>query len=427
MKEHPVTSKDIVIKKMHGEKLTPAEIKMVLDDIVSGKFGEIEITSWLVALYINRMDDDEIIAYTKALVNTGSIVKFDRKDIYDFHSIGGISGNKITPMVVSVVSAAGLMIPKTSTHAISSACGTVDFVETFCRTEFSKDDMVRMAKKTKGLFVMGGFEDHCPADDIIIKVEHTIKLNPYAQFFPSILGKKLGMSVSKLLIEIPTGPTAKMRNIVDAKSTARDFIRHGKKLGIDVRVAISDANQPIGHCIGPVLEARECISSLQHPEIAPKDIIEKVCSYSATIMEMGGIKDAQKKARDILFSGKAYQKFREIVEIQGGDPNVQPEDLALGKSKAAFVSPVDGYVSFMDNKELIQIARKAGSPNIKVAGILIHKKIGDKVSKGDILMEIYSDSKRNADDALKLAKEILPYEYSEQPVDTIGSVVLDTV
>lgn len=425
MKEYPITSKDIVIKKMHGEKLEPKEIQMVLNDIVSGKFGEIEITTWLVALYINRMDDEEIIAYTKALVNTGSIVKFDTKNIYDFHSIGGISGNKITPIIVSIVAASGLTIPKTSTHAISSACGTVDFVETFCNTNFSKKEMVEMTKKTNGLFVMGGFEDHCPADDIIIKVEHTIKLNPYAQFFPSILGKKLGMSVNNLLIEIPTGPTAKMKTIVDAKSTARDFIRHGTRLGMNIHVVISDANQPIGYTIGPILEARECISSIQHPECAPKDIIEKACRYSAAIMEMGGIADAEKKAHDILFSGKAYQKFKEIVKIQGGDPDVQPEDLELGKFKASFKSPVDGFVSFMDNKELIQIARKAGSPDTKVAGIFIHKKIGDKIKKGDVLMEIYSDTKKKADDALKLAKEILPYEYSNEPVDRIENVVLD--
>lgn len=427
MKTHEKTSKDVIIKKMHGDKLSKKEITMVVEDIIAGKLDEIEITSWLVALYINRMDDDETLAYTKALVHTGSTLKFGIKDIYDFHSIGGLSGNKITPIIVSVVAAAGLTIPKTSTHAISSACGTVDFVDTFCKTEFTADETVKMIKQTKGLFIQGGFENHCPADDLIIKVEYTLKLNPYSQFFPSILGKKMGMSVKHLLIEIPTGPTAKMKTLDEAKTTAHDFIRHGKKLGMNIRAAISDANQPIGYTVGPILEARECIASLQHPEDAPADIIEKVCVFSGTIIQMSGKKNGYELAKEILFSGKAYEKFKEIVKVQKGNPKVVPEDLKLGKHKTVYVADQDGYVSFMDNSEIIQIARAAGAPTIAVAGIRFFKKIGDEVSKGEPLFEIYSSTKKKADSALALAVKIRPYEFSEHPIKKRESVIYEII
>lgn len=419
------TSKDRLYKKIRGEELSPEEIRKVVEDILDGTWADVDIAAWLVALEINGMTEKEIIAYAEAMVHTGTVFEFDSKNIFDFHSIGGISGNKITPIVVSIAAEAGLVIPKTSTHAISSACGTADFVETFCDIKFKKEETTKMLKKTNGLFIMGGFDRHCPADDIIIDVEYRLALNPQTQFYPSILGKKHAMSVNRLLIEIPTGPTAKIKTIEEARFSARDFMRYGKKLGMKVSVAITDAYQPIGKSVGSILEARECIEVLMHPENASPEIVEKVCAFCGKLIEMDGRKNGEKIARDILFSGKAYDRFRKIVKVQNGNPDVKPEDLKISKFKKPYLALKSGYVDFIDNKEIIKIAKAAGAPDDKVAGLSFIKKYGEKVEKGEPLFEIYSSTMKKVDEALKLAETIVPYGIGSKKPEPKEKVVLE--
>ena len=161
-------------RKMDRQKLSETEIRAVVNDIYSGSLSNIEISSWLTALYINGMDIDEIAAFARAMVDTGDVIRFDKGPVYDFHSMGGVPGNKITPIVVSICAAAGLMIPKTSSRAISSACGTSDFVETFCNIEVSAEKLKEIGETVGGAFVWGGAMNIAPVDDIVIKVEHPL-------------------------------------------------------------------------------------------------------------------------------------------------------------------------------------------------------------------------------------------------------------
>jgi len=396
-------------KKMDKEKLSKDEIHSIVEDILENKLSKIEISAWLTALYINGMDIEEIANFAQAMVDTGERVEFDRTPVYDFHSMGGVPGNKITPIVVSIVASAGLMLPKTSSRAISSACGTSDFVETFCDVEMDAETLKRISEEVGGVFAWGGAMNLAPVDDMVIKVEHPLGINPRAQMLASIISKKLAIGATHLVIDIPTGAGTKVPTIEVARAYARDFMDLGEKLNIHIECAITYADQPVGNAIGPKLEARECIRILEG-EKHPSSVIEKACDLAGIILEMGGFVNGSDKALEILESGAAMKKFREIVAAQKGNYDISSKDLVPGEFTAEVVSAKAGYVHSLSNKDLVSIAVAAGSPSDKGAGILLMKKKGQRVEKGDVLFQIYGDSKAKVERAKELAVKYKPID-----------------
>ncbi len=394
-------------KKMDNKKLTKEEIYAIVNDILESKLSKIEVSAWLTSLYINGMDLDEIANFTNAMVDTGDRIDFTREPVFDFHSIGGVPGNKVTPIVVSIVAAAGLMLPKTSSRAISSACGTSDFVETFCNVELSAEQVKEISERVGGVLAWGGSMNLAPVDDIVIKVEHPLGINPRAQMLASIMSKKVAIGANNLLVDIPMGPGTKVPTLEKAREYVRDFTELGRILGMHIECAITYGDQPVGQAIGPNLEARECIRILEG-EKHPASVVEKACDLAGIILEMGGIPDGATKARDILFSGQAHKKFLEIVEAQGGNPNLKADDLKPGQYVQEIVSVKSGYVHTIDNKMLVSIARAAGAPNDKGAGLLIMKKKGQRVEKGDVLMYIHSDNEAKGVRAKEMAIRFNP-------------------
>ncbi|MDR1404051.1 MAG: AMP phosphorylase [Candidatus Methanoplasma sp.] len=396
-------------KKMDSGKLSKEEISAIVADILENRLSKIEISAWLTALYINGMDIEEIAAFTEAMVDTGDRVEFDRSPVYDFHSMGGVPGNKITPIVVSIVAAAGLMLPKTSSRAISSACGTSDFVETFCDVEMDAETLKRISEEVGGVLAWGGAMNLAPVDDLVIKVEHPLGINPRAQLLASILSKKLAIGATHLVVDIPTGSGTKVPTIEVAREYARDFMDLGDKLKIHVECAITYADQPVGSAIGPRLEARECIRILEG-EKHPLSVIEKACDIAGIILEMEGMTNGGERAREILDSGAAMKKFREIVAAQGGNYDIKSDDLVPGEFTAAVVSTKSGYVHTISNKDLVSVAKAAGSPSDKGAGIMLMMKKGQRVEKGDVLFEIYGDNEAKVRRAKELSTKYKPYD-----------------
>lgn len=392
-------------KKMDNEKLSKDEIAEIVTDILDAKLSKIEISAWLTSLQIVGMDVEEIANFATAMVNTGDIIEFERQPVYDFHSIGGVPGNKITPIVVSIIAAAGMMLPKTSSRAISSACGTSDFVETFCEVELDAATVKSISETVGGVLAWGGSMNLAPVDDMVIKVEYPLGINPRPQMLASIMSKKLAMSSSHLLVDIPTGPGTKVKTIEEAQAYARDFMDLGSMLGMHVECAITYGDQPVGNAIGPKLEARECIRILEGHK-HPSSVIEKACDLAGMILEMGGVQDGPKRARELLDSGEAHKKFLEIVVAQKGRADLKADDLEPGKFMYEVTSTKSGYVHSIANKDLVTIARAAGSPADKGAGILLMKKKGQRVEKGDVLFQIYGDNDAKAlrakDTAMKL-------------------------
>ena len=406
-------------KKMDGQKLTKDEVNAIVVDILENKLSKIEVSAWLTALYINGMDIDEIADFTNAMVDTGERIHFDRTPVFDFHSVGGVPGNKVTPIVVSIVAAAGLMLPKTSSRAISSACGTSDFVETFCDVELDADRLKKISEEVGGVLAWGGSMNLAPVDDMVISVENPLGINPRAQMLASIMSKKLAIGATHLLVDIPTGPGTKVPTIEAARAYVRDFMELGNKLGIHVECAVTYGDQPVGSAIGPILEARECIRILEGSE-HPSSVVEKACDLAGIILEMGGIPNGSDEAHRILSSGEALKKFRQIVAAQGGNPELKSDDLKLGKFKLDVLSTTSGYVHSIKNKDLVQIARTAGAPGDKGAGLLILKKKGQRVEKGDKIMEIYADVESKCQRAKDMCIKLQPIDIEGMLIERAG-------
>lgn len=405
-------------KKMDGQRLTKDEINAVIQDILEARLSLIETSAWLTALYINGMDVDEIADMTMAMVNTGDTIQFDRTPVFDFHSIGGVPGNKVTPIVVSIVAAAGLMLPKTSSRAISSACGTSDFVETFCKVEMEASELKEISEKVGGVLAWGGSMNLAPVDDMLIKVEYPLNINPRAQMLASIMSKKMAIGATHLLMDIPTGPGTKVKTIEEARAYVHDFMELGNRLGIQIECAITYGDQPVGNAVGPGLEARECIRILEG-NAHPASVVEKACDLAGIILEMGGIPHGADEARRILSSGEALKKFREIVAAQGGKPDLTSEDIRIGKYKLQLLSTKAGYVHSIKNKDIVSIARAAGAPADKGAGLLIFRKKGQRVEKGDILLEIYADVESKCQRAKDLAIKLAPIEIEGMLIEKV--------
>lgn len=400
-------SVEFIKRKMGGHELSTEEIRTIVSDIAERNLSNIELTAYVTSLEINGMNIRETADLTMAMVETGETIEFDRSPVFDFHSIGGCPGNKITLIVVPIVAAAGLLLPKTSSRAISSAAGTADIVEVFANVDLDANKLRSIAESTGGALAWGGSMNLAPADDVIIRVEYPLGIDPHAQLLASVMSKKKAVGAEFLAIDIPVGEGTKVPTMEKAQSFAKDFVELGERLGIHVECAITYGDQPVGRAIGPALEAREAIRILEG-DLHPSSVIEKSAGMAGMILDMGGIKRGEAKAREILMSGKALDKFREIVAAQGGNPDIKSEDIKVGQYTYDVTSKMCGYVNGIKNKQLVQLARAAGAPKDKGAGILLHKKKGNRVDDGEPLFTIFADNRAKLDMAIELSRKFNP-------------------
>jgi AMP phosphorylase len=386
-------------EKMKGQKLTKENINSIIVDAVAGNLSNLELAAFILAEEFVGMDMEEIGNLTKAMAETGQMIDFE-ETVYDKHSIGGVPGNKVTLLIVPIVAAAGLLIPKTSSRAITSPAGTADTFEVLADVQFNIDELKELAKKVRGTIAWGGALNLAPSDDIFIhKVEHSLGIDPLPQMMASIYSKKLATGVDFLVLDIPTLTRyyergAKVGSVDEASTLARQFVELSDRIGIKTEAAITYGGQPVGHAIGPALEAREALEALEG--LRPSaSLIEKSCALAGVLIEMSGKAtkgQGKQLAEDILNSGKALSKMKEIIEAQGGNPAAKSQDVAVGNYKAELHSSSDGYIVRVDNSQIVKICNAAGTPRDKGAGILLKAKVGYKVEAGDLLFEVYSNS-----------------------------------
>ena len=413
-------------KKIHGGKLTRTEIDAIVGDIMDGDLSGRDILAFVSAFNVNNADVSEIAALTRSMADTGRKVDLGVKPVFDFHSLGGVPGNKITPIVVSIVASEGLVIPKMSSRAISSACGTADFIDTFCDVEMDTQMLLDAVGRTKAVFACGN-EDYAPVGQLIIRTERPMGIDPRPTMIASILSKKVAIGSTHLLMDLPMGEGAKVPDMESAHSLARDMIAIGELLGIRIECAVSRADQPIGTAIGPILEARECISVLEKGEGDPA-VVDKACSMAGIILEMAGFDDGIERAYDILRSGRALAKFREIVAVQNGDPDIGSDDLVPGEFWKDVHAKRDGIVQYVDNRNMVAIAKGAGAPADVGAGILLLHKRGDRVKEGDALFRIYAESRIKLERAVESARSRRPMFVEEKPVEGCSeSIILERI
>jgi AMP phosphorylase len=222
-----------------------------------------------------------------------------------------------------------------------------------------------------------------------------------------VMSKKKAVGADFLLVDIPMGEGTKVPTMDGAKQYAKDFIELGEKLGIKVECAITYGGQPVGRAIGPALEAREAILILEGSK-TPNSVIEKTITLSGMLFDMGNGHGGEDKTRSILESGKALAKFREIVAAQGGEADIRSDDIKVGQFTLDVLAKKSGYMSRIKNKELVKIARAAGSPRDKGAGLIIAKKVGNKVDSGEVLYTIYADNEAKLADAKAVALRLEP-------------------
>ncbi len=413
------SSLQFIRNKLKGRKLAYDEIFQIIKDVVENNLSEIEIASFVTTLHDRGLDLDEAASLALAMVENGSKLDLNSKPfIVDKHSIGGVPGDKTTLLVVPIVASYGLTIPKTSSRAITSACGTANRAEVLMPVNLDVDEMRMVVNKTDGCIVWGGSLGLAPADDIFIQIEYPLSIDPL--MLPSIMSKKKAVNAGYLVVDIPTGRGTKVKTIGDANLLGKDFIELGRRIGIKAECAITYGEQPIGHTIGPALEAREALEALMRKRNVP-DLVDKAAHISDMLLKMVG-KNGQSSAIDAIKSGKAEEKLRQIIFEQGGDSEIKPEDIAVGEYGLDVTADKNGYVLWINNQGLSDIARAAGAPKDKGAGIILYKKIGDKVDKGEKIFTVLAEKSRKLNRVREVMEEEVAFGVGDRMEMLIGQV-----
>lgn len=386
-----VASLAAVRKKIFGHKLSNEELSDIVEDISAHRYSDIEIASFLSVCAGSRLDVDEIIALTQAMVACGKSLSWpDSPMVLDKHCIGGLPGNRTTPLVVAIVSAAGLTIPKTSSRAITSPAGTADTMESLTRVNLDLSEIQRVVALTHGCLAWGGAVNLSPADDLLIRIERALDLDGEGQLIASVLSKKIAAGSTHAVIDIPVGPTAKVRSQRDADRLASLFTQVGAACGIQVRCLLTDGSQPVGRGVGPVEEARDVLAVLQGRKEGPKDLRERALFLAAHLFSLAygeQYENGLERAKIILESGAAWSQFQRILTAQGG---MKPLPRANFQHHETMSST--GILQAIDNRQLARLAKLAGAPNTVAAGLRLHKRVGDKVEQGESLFTLFSDT-----------------------------------
>ncbi|MFB6179228.1 MAG: AMP phosphorylase [Halorientalis sp.] len=396
-------SASYVRKKLDDIELEAHELDAIVTDIKRDRLTDAELSAFVTSLYTNGLSRGETVDLTRSMVDAGDHIDWNSDLVADKHSIGGVAGNRVTPIVVPIVAAAGVTIPKTSSRAVTSAAGTADTMEVFCDVAFDIDEIREIVAETNGCLVWGGGVNLSPVDDKIIRVETPLSLDPPGQMIASVLSKKKSAGSTQVVIDIPYGEGAKVPSLEAAREMAEDFDRVGTALDMTVDCAITRGNQPIGRGIGCGLEARDVLDVLHGG--GPEDLRLKSIGIADMLLSACGCDET---AAEILDDGRALARFREIVAAQHGDPDVTKDDLPRGSQTATIEAAHAGVISRSNNRLVNETARRAGSPADKGAGLRLAVAVGDSVASGDELFTVYAQTDAKLDEAVQFARENVP-------------------
>lgn len=386
----PVESLRHVRAKAFGGRLDPAQIGDVVRDVADGRYTDVEIATFLAACAGDGLVRSEVVALTRAMADCGERLLWSAPRIVDKHCVGGLPGNRTTPIVVAIAAANGLVIPKTSSRAITSPAGTADVMETLAPVDLDLAAIRRVVDEQNGCVVWGGAVRLSPADDVLIRVERAVDLDTEGQLVASILSKKLAAGATHVVIDVPVGPTAKVRDPEAAARLGRELVAVGREVGLEVRVLMTDGLQPVGRGIGPALEARDVLAVLRGEPGAPADLRDRSVVLAGAVLEVGGAAPAgagADVAAQTLRCGLAARTFDSIRAAQGGtrEPPVAPH-------REVVRSAVHGVVRGIDNRRLARIAKLAGAPAAPAAGLELHARVGDRVARQQPLITVHAET-----------------------------------
>jgi thymidine phosphorylase len=389
---HPpaVESLSHVRAKIYGQRLAKPALQAIVQDIVAGHYADVHLAAFVTACAGSALDSEEMVALTEAMVRAGRRLDWGKHPVADKHSVGGLPGNRTTPIVVAMVAACGLTIPKTSSRAITSPSGTADTMETLAPVDLDLGAMRKVVEQEGGCLVWGGAVDLSPADDVLIRVERALDIDSEGQLVASVLSKKIAAGATHVLMDMPIGPTAKVRSQQEADRLTGALTAVSVAAGLQIRVVQTDGSQPVGTGIGPSLEARDVLRVLQNAPDASAALRRKSVRLAGALLETAGHSrpgEGEPAAEAVLRDGRAWRKFVAICEAQGGlrKPPAAAYTRSIESSRA-------GRVGNIDNRVLARIAKLAGAPGDKAAGLEIHVQLGSTVDRGQPLYTIHAET-----------------------------------
>jgi AMP phosphorylase len=413
-----LNSVDLIKKKLNGEKLSLTELKQIVKDIADSRLSDIEASAFMAAVYMKGFDMEETASMTKALIGNGKKINFDVEPIVDKHSIGGVNG-RATMIIVPIVASMGLYIPKTSSRSITSCAGTADAMEIIAPIDLSFEKIKSITKKVGGVITWGGAVDLAPADDKIIKIRHPLALDPEGMLIASVLAKKASVGSKFVVIDIPVGENVKIKDKKQALIMAKKFVQVGKEIGMEVEAVVTNGNEPSGLAFGPAIETKYALEILEGKRF--DNLAQKSCELAGALFELAGKSrrgQGYYKALEILESGQALKKMIEIIKAQGGKITSSNQIILSGMNKVVKAEEA-GVISNANVKTLTTIARTAGAPANKLAGLMLAKTDGDKVKKGDTLFTIYAENELKLASAFDYAKKNNPFKFKKIIISTV--------
>lgn len=398
----PLNSLSHVRSKVFGNRLDRVQIDEIMDDVVARRYSAIHLSSFITACAASGLDAEEIIALTRSMAASGECLDWGAGEVADKHCIGGLPGNRTSPIVVAIVTACGLRMPKTSSRAITSPAGTADTMETLTKVDLDLNEMRKVVEQEGGCLVWGGRIKLSPADDIFIRTERALDIDSRGQLVASILSKKIAAGSTHLVLDIPVGPTAKVRSEKALQRLASDFEHVAAAIGMKARILRTDGTQPVGRGVGPALEAMDVLAVLKRHPSAPKDLRDRAILIAGTLLEfLGKAADGKGEAmaQTTLDSGRAWEKFQSICEAQGGllDPPIAAHTRPVLSAKT-------GKIKKMDNRVITRVAKLAGAPGAKAAGLVLHHKVGDHVEAGEAMFTIHAETSGELSYALEFVE-----------------------
>ncbi|HEY8948725.1 MAG TPA: thymidine phosphorylase family protein [Rhizomicrobium sp.] len=397
----PVESFSLLRSRIFGHTLNENSFRAIMRDIVAGRYSDIHIASFLTACAAAPLDDKEILSLTRAMVDAGERLSWSSPIVVDKHSVGGLPGNRTTPIIVAIVTALGLTMPKTSSRAITSPAGTADMMETLAPVELDATAIRRVVEAEGGCIAWGGAVQLSPADDILIRVERALDLDTQGQMIASVMSKKIAAGATHLVLDMPVGTTAKVRTAKEAEALSAGLLSVAQSFGIKARVVVGNGDQPVGRGIGPALEARDVLSVLQCHADAPADLRDRAVQLAGALIELAGhapLDAGAALATSVLNDGRAWRKFQRICEAQGG-MRTPPSS----SHKQALTAQDSGRLVEIDNRKIARLAKLAGAPEDRAAGVELLVRIGQDITAGQELCVVHAEAPGELDYALTYA------------------------
>lgn len=386
----PLESLALVRAKIYGHGLDRGAMRAIMHDIARGRYSEVQLSAFVTACAGDHLTLDEIGWLTEAMVAVGDRIDWGRTPVLDKHCVGGLPGNRTTPLVVAIVAANGLCIPKTSSRAITSPAGTADAMETLAPVALTLPQIRRVVEQEGGCVAWGGSVNLSPVDDMLIRVERTLDIDCEGQLVASVLSKKLAAGATHVLVDIPVGPSAKIRNRAAAEQLGATLVAIGARLGLVVVPHLSDGSQPVGRGVGPALEAADVLAVLQNRSTAPADLRERGLELAGKLLELGAVARpgrGRALAAETLASGAAWSKFEAICNAQGG-----LRELPVAPCQRPVTAARGGIIRAIDNRVLSRLAKLAGAPAAPAAGLRLAVEVGDIVARGDELFTLHAQT-----------------------------------